>query len=160
MLFRSQMNCYEIIKNEVKCWDNLGNSFWIDIDDLERVRPYYFSLHGSDGYFSTIINKKRVYLHRFIMNAPKDMVVDHVNHLREDNRKCNLRVCTKNQNNMNLSCKGYYFNKKYNKWQAYITLDGKRKSLGTFEKEVDAKEARKNAEKEYFKDFAQLRVDR
>ena len=43
------MNCYEIIKNEVKCWDNLGNSFWIDIDDLERVRPYYFSLHGSDG---------------------------------------------------------------------------------------------------------------
>ena len=154
------MNCYDILGKETKCWDNLGNSFWIDTEDLEKIRPYYFSLHGDDGYFSSVIKGKRVYLHRFIMNAPKDMVVDHVNHLREDNRKCNLRVCTKNQNNMNLSCKGYYFNKKYNKWQAYITLNGKRKSLGTFEKEVDAKEARKIAEKEYFKEFAQLRVDK
>ena len=154
------MNCYDILGKETKCWDNLGNSFWIDTEDLEKIRHYYFSLHGNDGYFSAIIKGKRVYLHRYIMNAPKGMVVDHINHLREDNRKCNLRVCTKSQNNRNLSCKGYYFNKKYGKWQAYITLNGKRKSLGTFEKEVDAKEARKIAEKEYFKEYAQLRVDK
>ena len=154
------MNCYDTLGKETKCWDNLGNSFWIDTEDLEKIKPYYFSLHGDDGYFSAVIKGKRVYLHRFIMNAPKGMVVDHINHLREDNRKCNLRVCTKSQNNRNLSCKGYYFNKKYGKWQAYITLNGKRKSLGTFEKEVDAKEARKIAEKEYFKEFAQLRVDK
>ena len=154
------MNCYDILGKETKCWDNLGNSFWIDTEDLEKIRHCYFSLHGDDGYFSAVIKGKRVYLHRFIMDAPKGMVVDHINHLREDNRKCNLRVCTKSQNNRNLSCTGYYFNKKYGKWQAYITLNGKRKSLGTFEKEVEAKEARKVAEKEYFKEFAQLRVDK
>lgn len=153
------MNCYDICGDEVKCWDNLGNSFWISAGDLEKIKPYYFSLHGDDGYSSAVIGGKRFYLHRFIMNAPKGMVVDHINRLREDNRRSNLRICTKSQNNRNSSCKGYYFNKRYGKWQAYIALDGKRKSLGTFENEIYAKSARRNAEKEYFKEYAQKRVD-
>ena len=55
------MNCYDILGKEVKCWDNLGNSFWIDTEDLEKIKPYYFSLHGDDGYFSMIIKGKRVF---------------------------------------------------------------------------------------------------
>ena len=86
------MNCYDTLGKETECWDNLGNSFWIDTEDLEKIRPYYVSLHGDDGYFSAVIKGKRVYLHRYIMNAPKGMVVDHINHLREDTSTCNLTV--------------------------------------------------------------------
>ena len=30
------MNCYDILGKETKCWDNLGNSFWIDTEDLKK----------------------------------------------------------------------------------------------------------------------------
>ena len=55
------MNCYDILGKETKCGDNLGNSFWIYTEDLEKIRYYYFSLHGDDGYFSAIIKGKRVF---------------------------------------------------------------------------------------------------
>ena len=31
------MNCYDILGKETKCWDNLGNSFWIDTEDLKKM---------------------------------------------------------------------------------------------------------------------------
>lgn len=55
------MNCYDTLGKEIKCWVNLGNSFWIDTEDLKKIRHYYFSLHGDDGYFSAVINGKRVF---------------------------------------------------------------------------------------------------
>lgn len=46
-------------------------------------------------------DNKRIRLHRWIVNCPSDMCVDHINHNTLDNRKCNLRVCTKGENNWN-----------------------------------------------------------
>lgn len=30
------MNCYDTLGKETKCWDNLGNSFWIGTEDLKK----------------------------------------------------------------------------------------------------------------------------
>jgi hypothetical protein len=40
-------------------------------------------------------------LHRFVTNAPKGMVVDHIHHDTLDNRKANLKVCTHAENMRN-----------------------------------------------------------
>lgn len=46
--------------------------------------------------------------------------------------------------------KGIWFDKSRNKWEAYISVHGKRIHLGRFEKREDAEKARNYAEEEYF----------
>lgn len=55
------MNCYDTLGKEIKCRVNLCNSFWIDTEDLKKIKPYYFSLHGDGGYFSAVINGKEYF---------------------------------------------------------------------------------------------------
>ena len=72
-------------------------------------------------------------------------VVDHINRNKLDNRRSNLRIVSYGFNNRNKDkrvgasskFKGVYLHHS-NKWQAYINIDGKRCSLGLFEKEEDA----------------------
>lgn len=119
----------------------------IDIDDVERCKQckWFFTGHGY------IINSKYIKLHRFIMNCSKGMVVDHINHNKLDNRKCNLRICTQQENCMNVSSsiKGVCFDKSRNKWLAHI----KGKNLGRFDTYEDALKVRKDAEIKYFGEY-------
>ncbi len=119
----------------------------IDLEDVERCKKYkwFFSGHGY------ITNSKYIKLHRFITNCPKDMEVDHINHNKLDNRKSNLRICTHQQNTMNVSnnIKGVCFDKSRNKWIAHI----KGKNLGRFSTYEEAIKARKEAEIKYFGNY-------
>ena len=42
-------------------------------------------------------------LHRLLMKPPRNMVIDHINRNPLDNRRINLRICTVDENNRNLS---------------------------------------------------------
>lgn len=83
-------------------------------------------------------------------------VIDHINGDPTDNRINNLRDVTPLENSRNgpLAPKntsgvtGVYFNKKSQKWRAYIGLKNKQVNLGMFEDFETAAEARKRAEKE------------
>jgi hypothetical protein len=44
---------------------------------------------------------QRIYMHRFILNPAKWLEVDHLNGNRLDNRRSNLRVCTRRENARN-----------------------------------------------------------
>ena len=63
---------------------------------------------------------------------------DHINHVTRDNRRANLRIVTRNQNQHNRREKGYYWNKREKKYAAQISLDGIRRFLGHFDDPADA----------------------
>jgi len=90
--------------------------------------------------------------------------VDHINGDTLDNRKCNLRPATRSQNAMN-SSKGKRRNtssrfkgvsKKATRWIAQITVDKKRKQIGSFSTEEEAARAYDRHAKNHYKDFARL----
>jgi hypothetical protein len=107
--------------------------------------------------------KKGIYLHRLVVKAPDDKLVDHINGNPLDNRKANLRVCTSQENIRNSQkrrgClskfKGVTRDARKNKlWRAQICIDGERKSLGYFYTEIEAAHAYAKAAKELFGEFA------
>ena len=129
----------------------------IDLDDVDEIKKYKWCLNNI-GY---VINREFGLLHRLIMNPDTDMVVDHINHNKLDNRKSNLRICTKQQNNMNKKVrkdntsgiKGIWWNKSRNKWTAEIMVNSKKHHLGDFSTKEEAAKARMNAEIEYFGEY-------
>ncbi len=74
--------------------------------DYRRCSKYKWHVHFSKGakrkigepYARATVNGKKVYLHRFIMNAPEFMQVDHKNHCTLDCRRENLEIVTPKEN--------------------------------------------------------------
>ncbi len=71
----------------------------VDDEDFEKVANHEW--HWTHGYARTAINGKKIYLHRFVMDAQPEQIIDHINHNTLDNQKSNLRFCTSSQNNHN-----------------------------------------------------------
>ena len=78
----------------------------ISAEDYRRVNKYSWHVHFSAGnkrtpgypYARTNIDGKKVYLHRFVADAPAEKHVDHKNHCTLDNRRENLKVCCPKKN--------------------------------------------------------------
>jgi len=108
------------------------------------------------------VNKKRYafLLHRLvywlhnrdwdIMDSSNDNSIDHIDGDKLNNNIENLRVVTHQENQWNQTrAKGCYWNKREKKWKADITLNRKTIYLGTFDKEIDARNAYLEAKKKY-----------
>ena len=146
----------------VVCTTKNGYIFLIDYDDLSKVSMY--SWEKSNDYLLAWDSKlhKPIYLHQLIMGSHIDRkegyVVDHINRQKADNRKKKLRIVTYQENSRNRSLSscntsgvtGVSFNKKYEKWQATIRIDGKLIMLGMKKDMDEAIQLRKNAETTYF----------
>jgi hypothetical protein len=106
------------------------------------------STHHS-GYRGIKINNVIYPAHRLIWvyhygTIDKDMEIDHINGVKDDNDIKNLRLVTTQENCYNrsrLNAKGYTWNKNMGKWQASIWLNNKMKYLGLFTIEDDARKA-------------------
>ncbi len=149
-------DCVEIVLYDKECKE-VGRTI-IDLEDYDLVKDYKWTLDGS-GYAINRVGGIR--LHRFVMNASDEFNIDHINGNRLDNRKCNLREVTQQQNCFNLTNrgqgnnkrKGVSYRKDRNKWRAYIVVDNKQISLGSFDTEEEAIEARIEAEIKYFGEY-------
>lgn len=86
------------------------------------------------------------FLHRIIMGCQDDptVIVDHINHNGLDNRKANLRVCTKKQNlanrtsSKNSTSKYLGVSMHRKRWKAQISVNGRTRWLGTFKTQEEA----------------------
>jgi hypothetical protein len=92
------------------------------------------------GRISSGTNGKYIQFHRYILGLDKSdkRMVDHINKDPLDNRRCNLRICTNQENAFNNHGKGCSFNKKTGKWVVKVTQNYKSIYLGAFRLEKDA----------------------
>ena len=138
-----------------------GDEFYFDLDDYNLIKDYcWFSSHD---YICTLIDGEIVPIYRVVLNVTNpQMLVDHRNHNKADNRKNNLRIATDSQNNMNKSKQsnntsgvtGVVWYKFTNKWKSQIKINGKNIHLGYFSNFNDAVKARKEAEEKYFGEYS------
>lgn len=146
----------------------LGDSIFALIDDCDIDLAVCHSWCLDRGTMNIVskIRGKRVCLHKVIadrMGLNGDLV-DHENQNKLDNQRSNLRNATKSENAINSKLRinntsgfrGVQFEKRTGKWFARIKVQGKVKSLGTFEDFDKAVEARIMAERHYFGVFAQV----
>lgn len=89
---------------EIQYWEQKTEtvkSILIDYDMIDIVYNSYWQLNHN-GYAQTRANGQKTYLHHLVMNT--NTTVDHINRIRTDNRRCNLRVCnTFSDNGINQS---------------------------------------------------------
>ena len=109
----------------------------IDEADYPLIKDYSWTVwkHGKRFYVRT---GKGSLMHRLILGLePGDgKEVDHANRNGLDNRRCNIRICSRSQNLCNRKCKAAY--KVGKKWRAIININGIDKHLGYFNFKKDA----------------------
>lgn len=113
------------------------------------------------GYHRIRIDKKSYYSHRLAWlyehgNLPVNQI-DHINHIKSDNRIINLREATSTENQKNRSKStrnksgvvGVYWSKNHSKWTSAIGVNRKLIHLGMFTNFKEAVLSRKEAEKHF-----------
>jgi len=119
-----------------------------------KVRGYknkkgYIELGIRIGKKTTIVLAHR-YVYWFMYNVIPD-VIDHINHITNDNRLINLRNVNPQKNQFNSTGKGFCFRKHNEKYQSYITINKTFKHLGYFNTEQEARQAYLDAKAIYHK---------
>jgi hypothetical protein len=154
-----------------------GDGFFTIVDEEDYISfnldSYRWRFgYGRNGtvYARTKKNGKTILLHRLIMgltDASRVIMVDHIDHDGLNNSRDNLRLTNNGGNQFNRrktlltkassSYKGVCLRsgKRDNRWEAHITLSGKRKYLGRYKTEVEAATAYNKVAKELF-DFPLL----
>ena len=141
-------------------YTNKGEEFYFDKEDYDKIKDYYWHIRNGYVISKNSSSKKIVHMHRLLL--PTDKMVDHINHNKADNRKCNLRPVTVAQNGYNRKISshntsgvnGVSYDNYYKKWRAYIGLGNKDIKLGFFKNFDDAVKARKEAEERYFGEYS------
>ena len=128
-----------------------GEVAMVDPEDFEELNKYVWCAHrrGKSIYACRRERRRLILMHRVIMNAPDNMVVDHIDGNGLNNCKANLRLCTREQNTYNCQprdgCtwfKGVVHDKRSGKYNAGIGYKYDHLWIGDFDDPVDAARAR------------------
>ena len=142
----------------------------VDDDDYERLNQYkwYLSQHRYSCHVARSEwddERKRnvtVYMHQDVIGKKEGFEIDHVNGNGLDNRRSNLRHCSRSQNQMNCSSrdrkskyKGVYATR-HGRWIAQLCFNRNHFYVGTYETEEAAAIAYNKIATEKYGEFAKL----
>jgi hypothetical protein len=139
-----------------------GRSFLVDDCDYEELSKLkWFEERGyAVTSIGNIFMRRSIRAHRIIMKPTNKMVVDHINGNKLDNRRANLRVCTRAQNTANRgrqvnNTTGY---KGVHPWRygyrSEISVNGKKYLVGYFDDPEEAARAYDAKARELLGEFA------
>lgn len=142
-----------------------GGFTLIDEEDIPKLAGHTWYQHmGYARARKPGTNGGEIHLSRIIMPCPDGLFVDHINRNKLDNRKSNLRIVTRSQNNANRRSfngsssryKGVRWNKKMQLWEAKIRKDNKVLCLGSYEDEIAAASAYNDYARKMWGEYAVL----
>ncbi len=141
------------LKSQLHYNPDTGIFTWLKSSNQIKIGSIAGS-HNSNGHLQIKIFGKLTLAHRLAFlymtgSLPKECV-DHINCVRDDNRWCNLREATKQQNTYNnlmrksntTGATGVYYCKRDKKFIARCGANGKRHVIGYFDDFESAKIAR------------------
>ena len=155
-------NTFEIVGEDCICHCENGD-FICDAEDYDLIKDRFWAISKEEYAFTnTKGNGRVVRAHRLIMKCENGEIIDHIDGDRANNKKSNLRVCDATQNSQNRKVTsfnksgkiGVSYNKRDDRYVAYIQIKGKMKYLGQYRNIEDAITARITAEEKYFGEFA------
>lgn len=147
-----------------------------DVGEAITGRRWYAHRRGGKFYAASNVvvtpgrkgTSATLSMHRIVVGARPGEIVDHINGDPLDNRRVNLRICSRAQNKQN-SRKRKATTSKYKgvryrpgrkastpPWAVFITVEGKRVMVGRYASELGAATAYDEAAKRYFGAFAGL----
>ena len=148
------MNKYEIALQRGYTYDKeTGFVYGPSGNRLKRISKSYYT-------FNIKIDDKRynIFHHRFAWyyiygEIDDNLLIDHINRVKTDNRLSNLRLVTHQENNFNKVVKGAYEIKRKNDvvYISKIKIGSKSIHLGTFHTEKEARKAYDEAKKKLHK---------
>ncbi|MEG2376863.1 MAG: HNH endonuclease [Clostridia bacterium] len=141
-----------------------GIFIWLESPAIRIKAGSLAGSKHSKGYWHIRVKGRLTYAHHLAWNTlnPNDPVkpgdeIDHINHVRDDNRAVNLEKKNHNANGKNKSMSvrnssgvtGVYLHKQTGRWRAMIRVDNKLKHLGLFATFEDAVVARRVADTDF-----------
>ena len=141
----------------------------VDDKDYEWLMQWKWYAHKShntkDTFYAQRAKRTKegriVVMHREILGLKfgDGNRIDHCNGNGLDNQRCNLRLCTTSQNQMNRKISGGSsrfkgVRVKRDGIYAYIGINNKKKYLGSFKTEIDAAKAYDDKARELFGEYA------
>lgn len=137
-------------------WARLCNLAWHVIESGSGHLYVAHSISSKVGHIS---------MHRMILSAPKNLMIDHINGNGLDNRKENLRLATNAQNQYNRrkthgvsssKFKGVSFTRARGRWAAQIRVQKRLIWLGYYQTEEEAALAYNAGAIKHYGAFAKL----
>lgn len=138
-----------------------GKRTMVDDEDYQILSKlkWHSSVDRNTVYAKNTHKGRIIPMQNVIMWCPKGYEIDHINRNGLDNRKSNLRIVTRHQNQLNKGpyksrkYKGIYWREDRNKWYASIRLNGKSNHLGAFSSPIEAAKAYDSQVKSGYKNF-------
>ena len=167
------------MKNKYSIFDDIayiiltqGKVAILNAADIDKIKDHKWRAFNSGhtwyaiSTINTVKGRRSIMMHRIILSAVKGQQVDRINHNGLDNRRVNIRLCNNITNKYNsrpykgLQYKGVCTHRRRNKtvYQARISVNKKRMSLGYYSTRLDAAKAYNEAAVLYHKEFASLNI--